>query len=151
MKGRSLGTALVAGTSAGIFLVVAFAAAAADLKSPRPDTLVREGQPVSIDLSPNASALTYWVGKSDGRHVVTTVDTVIARDTEAETHAVVRFSSVLLPGKSQQISVPIAIGESHKILRIQRSGNQTEVAQVTASHAGNALGRPPSPRYRIVS
>ena len=151
MKGRSLGTALVAGTSAGIFMVVAFAAAAGDLKSPRPDTLMREGRPVSIDLSPNASALTYWVGESDSWHVVATVDTVIARDSEAETHAVERFSSVLLPGKSQQISVPVAIGEPQKILRIQRSGNKIEVAQVTAPHAGNALGRPPAPRYRIVS
>ena len=151
MKLRSLGTAMVAGTSASIFLVAAFAAAIADPKSPRPDTVVREAQPVSTELSPNASALTYWVGESDGWQVVTTVDTVIARDSEAETHAVVRFSSVLLPGQSQQISVPVAIGEPQKILRIQRSGNQIEVAQVTAPHAGNALARPPAPRYRIVS
>src|SRR5690348_13282423 len=100
MKGSSL--ALVAGTSAGIFPVVAFAAATADLRSPRPDTVVREGQPVSIGLGPNASALTYWVGESDGWHAVTTVDTVIARDGEAETHAAVRFSLVLLPSESQQ-------------------------------------------------
>jgi hypothetical protein len=77
MKGRSPRTALVAGSSVGIFLVVAFAAATADLKSPRPDTVAREGN--------------------------------------------------------------------------QRSGNQIELAQVTAPHAGNALGRPPAPRYRIVS
>jgi len=151
VKLRSLGTAMVAGTSAGIFLVAAFAAAIADPKSPRPDTVVREAQPVSTELSPNASALTYWVGESDGWHVVTTVDTVIARGSEAETHAVVRFSSVLLPGQSQQISVPVAIGEPQKVLRIQRSVNQIEVTQVTTPHAGNALGRPPAPRYRIVS
>jgi hypothetical protein len=151
MKARSLGTALITGAFVGIFLALAFTTATADLKAARLDNGVREREPVSTELSPNASAMTYWVGESDGWHVVTTVDTVIARDSEAETHAVVRFSSVLLPGQSQQISVPVAIGEPQKILRIQRSGNQIEVAQVTAPHAGNALARPPAPRYRIVS
>jgi hypothetical protein len=33
------------------------------------------------------------------------------QDGDAEKHAVVRFSSVLLPGQSQLISVPVAIGE----------------------------------------
>jgi hypothetical protein len=62
--------------------------------------------------------------------VVTTVDTVISRDGDAEQHAVVRFSSVLLPGQSQLISVPFAIGEQQQVLRIRRLGDQIEVAKI---------------------
>jgi hypothetical protein len=73
------------------------------------------------------------VSESDGWHVVTTVDTVIGQDGDAEKHAVVRFSSVLLPGQSQLISVPFAIGEPQQILRIRRLGDQIEVARVPGS------------------
>ena len=132
MKPRSLGTALVAATSAGIFLAAAFAAAAADIEDARLG-VVREGQPVSIELSPDASALTYWVSEPDGWHVVTTVDTAIGRDSGAETHAVVRFSSVLLPGQSELVSVPVAIGERPLVLRIRRLGNQIEIARIAGS------------------
>ena len=127
MKCRSLGTGLIAGC---IFMTVAFASAAADLKAARLDNVVRERQPVLTELSPNASAMTYWVSESDGWHVVTTVDTVIGQGSEVETHAVVRVSSVLLPGQSQLISVPVAIGEPLHILRIRRFGDQIEVARV---------------------
>lgn len=41
--------------------------------------------------------------------MVTTIDTVIGQDGDAEKHAVVRFSSVLLRGQSQLISVPLAL------------------------------------------
>jgi len=73
------------------------------------------------------------VSESDGWHVVTTVDTVIRQDRDAEKHAVVRFSSVLLPGQSQLISVPFAIGERQQVLRILRLGDQIEVARVPGS------------------
>jgi hypothetical protein len=53
-----------------------------------------------------------------------------ARGVYAEEHAVVRFSSVLLPGQSQLISVPLAIGERQQVLRIRRLGGQIEVARV---------------------
>ena len=132
MKGRSLGTALVLVASAGIFVVVAFATAVADIKDARLG-VVRERQPVSTELGPDASALTYWVSEADGWHVVTTVDTVIGRGSEAETHAVVRFSSVLLPGQSEEISVPRALGERPQVLRIRRFGNQIEVARIAGS------------------
>jgi hypothetical protein len=91
---------------------------------------VREGQGVTTDLGANASAITYWVSGSDGWHVVTTVDTVIEQNGDIEKHAVVRFSSVLLPGQSQLISVPLAIGERQQVLRIGRLGDQVEVARV---------------------
>jgi hypothetical protein len=55
---------------------------------------------------------------------------VIGQEGDTETHTVVRFSSVLLPGQSQLISVPFAIGERQQVLRIRRLGDQIEVARV---------------------
>ena len=74
--------------------------------------------------------ITYWVRGCDGWHVVTTVDTTIGQDGDAEKHAVVRFSSVLLPGHSQLISVPMAVGEQQLVLHIRRlRRDQIEIAQ----------------------
>ena len=70
--------------------------------------------------------MTYGVSESDGWDVVATVDTVLGRDA-AEKHAVVSFSSVLPPGQSQLISVPLAVGERQQVLRIRRLGDQIEV------------------------
>jgi hypothetical protein len=117
---------------AGI-LVAVFATVTPELKADQLNNAVREGQAVTTELGGSASAITYWVSKSDGWHVVTTVDTVIGRDGDAEKHAVVRFSSVLLPGQSQLISVPFAIGERQQVLRIRRLGDQIEVVRVGGS------------------
>ena len=117
---------------AGI-LVAVFATVTPDLKADQLNNAVREGQGVTTELSANAAAITYWVSRSDGWHLVTTVDTVIGKDGNAEKHAVVRFSSVLLPGQSQLISVPFAIGERQQVLRIRRLGDQIEVARVGGS------------------
>jgi hypothetical protein len=117
---------------AGI-LVAAFATVTPELKADQLNNAVREGQAVTTELGANASAITYWVSRSDGWHVVTTVDTVIGKDGNAEKHAVVRFSSVLLPGQSQLISVPFAIGERQQVLRIRRLGDRIEVARVGGS------------------
>jgi hypothetical protein len=117
---------------AGI-LVAVIATVTPELKADQPDSAVREGHAVTTELGGNASAITYWVSESDGWHVVTTVDTVIERNADAEKHAVVRFSSVLLPGQTQSISVPFAIGERQQVLRIRRLGNQIEVARVGGS------------------
>ena len=114
-------------------LAVALTAAKAAPSAPEDDRAVREGQAVMTELDANASAITYWVKQSDGWHVVTTVDSVIGRDTDAEKHAVVRFSSVLLPGQSQLISVPFAIGEQQQVLRIRRLGDQIEIARIPGS------------------
>jgi len=114
---------------AGI-LVAVFATVTPDLKADQLNNTVREGQGVTTELGANAAAITYWVSKSDGWHVVTTVDTVMAQNGDAEKHAVVRFSSVLLPGQSQLISVPFAVGERQQVLRIRRLGDQIEVARV---------------------
>ena len=117
---------------AGI-LVTVFATITPELKADQLNA-VREGQAVTTKLGPNASAITYWVGGSDGWCVVTTVHTVIEQNGDAEKHAVARFSSVLLPGQSQLISIPFAIGEQQQVLRIRRLGDQIEVARVGGSY-----------------
>ena len=114
-------------------LAVALAAAKPAPSDPEDDRAVRECQAVMTELDANASAITYWVKQSDGWHVVTTVNSVIGRDADAEKHAVVRFSSVLLPGQSQLISVPFAIGEQQQVLRIRRLGDQIEIARIPGS------------------
>lgn len=114
---------------AGI-LAVALATTAQALSATPLDNAVREGQAVVTQLDANTSAITYWVNESDGWHVVTTVDTVMGWHGDAEELAVVRFSSLLLAGQSQLISVPVAVGERQQVLRIRRLGDHIEVAQV---------------------
>ena len=114
---------------AGI-LVAVFATVTPELKADQLNSAVRQRQAVTTELGPHASAITYWVSEPDGWHVVTTVDAMIEQNGDAEKHAVVRFSSVLLPGQSQLISVPLAIGQRQQVLRIRRLGDQVEVARV---------------------
>jgi hypothetical protein len=117
---------------AGI-LAVALVTATPALPAAQHDNAVPEGQAVVTELGANASAITYWASRPDGWHVVTTVDAVIRQDGDSEKHAVVRFSSVLLPGQSQLVSVPFAIGERQQVLHIRRLGNRIEVARVPGS------------------
>jgi hypothetical protein len=117
---------------AGI-LVLASTVAAWRPQAAEPSGALGEGQAAVTDLGANAAAITYWVSEPDGWHVVTTVDIVFDQDGPAERHAIVRFSAVLLPGQSQQISVPVAIGERPRVLRIRRLGDRIEVARVRES------------------
>jgi hypothetical protein len=121
-----------AGALAAI-MILALTTAPSTLRAGERDSAVRETQPVVTELGTSASALTYWVSAADGWHVVTTIDTVGGRDSKTETHAVVRFSSVLLPGQSQLISVPVAAGERQQVLRIRRLDHGIEVARIPAS------------------
>jgi len=111
-------------------LVVRLAALSPNLNATQANDTVREGQAIVTELGPNASAITYWVKTSDGWQAVTTVDTVINRDSASEQHAIARFAAVLLPGQSQTVSVPFPIGEHQPVLRIRRLGDQIEVARV---------------------
>jgi hypothetical protein len=112
---------------AGILLAVLTTTVPA-LSAPQRVEAVREGQPVVTQLDASTSAVIYWTDEADGWHVVTTVDAVTGEGGDGEKHAVVRFSSLLVPGESQLISVPFAIGERQ--LRIRRLGDQIELAQV---------------------
>jgi hypothetical protein len=90
-----------------------------------------EGQAVVTKLGAGTSAITYWVNEAGGRRVVTTVDTVTARDGGADNHTIVRFSSLLQPGQSQLISVPVAVGAQQQALRIHRAGDRIEMARLS--------------------
>ena len=114
-------------------LAAGLATISSSLRASQAHNAARESQAVVTELSPNAKAITYWVIASDGWHAVTTVDTVLNRNSDAEQHAVVRFSAVLLPGQSQLISVPFSIGEQQKSLRINRVGNRIEIMQLPGS------------------
>jgi hypothetical protein len=111
-------------------LVLASATGTWRLQAAEPDRALPEGQAIMTELDTNTSVITYWVSQSDGWHVVTTVDIVFDADSDAEKHAVVRFSAVLLPGQSQQIAVPVGIGEQQKVLRIRRVGERIEVVRI---------------------
>lgn len=92
---------------------------------------VGEGQAITTELGGNAKAVTYWSDRPEGAVVVTTVDTVAAAESDAEQHAVVRLQSVLQPGQAQEISVPVAMGEAQKVLRIERVADGVTVSTVS--------------------
>jgi hypothetical protein len=117
---------------AGLLAVASLTAASAQCAAPL-DGTVREGEAVVIGLGANASAITYWLSAPDGWHVVTTVETVTGQGGDTEDHAVVRFSAVLLPGQSQLISVPVALGKEQQMLRIRRIDDRIEVARTASS------------------
>jgi len=126
-------TSFSSGATLAGLLAAVLATASPVLQASQIDNAVHEGQVIATELSPNAKAITYWVIASDGWQVVTTVDTVINLDSDAEQHAVVRFSAVLLPGQSQLISVPFAVGEQQKALRIRRLDNRIEIERIAGS------------------
>ncbi len=104
--------------------ILVAAGAAADQTSP-----VHAPVAHTAVLGGNASALTYWVDRADGRHVVTTVDTVIGG---TEQHAVVRFSAVLQPGQSQLVSIPASDSAQARELQIRYIGDDIELKTVPA-------------------
>jgi len=112
------------------FASILIAALATVAPAAEPSVAVPERQPVVTALSATASAMTFWVIESDGWRVVTVVDMVIPQNSDAEQHAVVRFSSVLLPGQSQLISVPLALGQQQQVLRVSRIKDQIQVERI---------------------
>jgi hypothetical protein len=91
---------------------------------------VRENEAVVTKLGDGATAVSYWASASDGWHVVTTVDTVVAADTETEQHLIVRFSATLMPGQEQLVTVPGEIGTEQMALRIRRVGDQVQMTRI---------------------
>ena len=92
---------------------------------------VRENQAVVTELGADATAVSYWASTAEGWYVVTTIDTVINNDTDAEQHATVRFSASLFEGQEQLISVPGAVGTEQMALRIRRIGDRIEMERVS--------------------
>jgi hypothetical protein len=91
---------------------------------------VPENQAVVTKLGDGATAVSYWTSAVDGWHVVTTVDSVSAADTETERRLIVRFSATLLPGQQQFVSVPDAVGTGQMALRIRRVDDRIEIRRI---------------------
>ena len=91
---------------------------------------VLENQAVTTRLGGGVTAVSYWASAADGWHVVTTVDSVVAADTETEQHLIVRFSATLQPGQEQLVSVPGAVGTEQVVLRIRRVGDRIEMNRI---------------------
>lgn len=87
---------------------------------------VGEGAGIVTRLDAQAVAVTYWVSGPEGWDVVTTIDPLAGDETQ-NSRAVVRFSSRLLSGQSQTISVPTAVGDRHRSLTIRRVADRIEV------------------------
>jgi hypothetical protein len=122
-------TSMIRITALGTILVAGAVALAQPIWAGSAKT-IGAGQAVTTELGGNAKAITYWTDRPEGARVVTTVDTVTAADTDAESHAVVRLQAVLQPGQVQEISVPLALGEAQPVLRIERIGDKIAVSQV---------------------
>jgi hypothetical protein len=113
------------------FLMAASVAVSPSLRATQVDNSVQENQAVTTQLGANATAISYWASTPGGWHVVTTVDTVTGKDTDAEQHAIVRFSATLMPGQEQLVSVPSALGEEQQVLRIRRVGDQIQTTRIS--------------------
>lgn len=94
---------------------------------------LREGEPAVTQLAPNASAVTYFVDRSDGYHVIVTV--TIAHDANVDVlhqPRVVRFSSQILPGQTIDFSTAGSGGPADTVLEITR---RAELIAVETKHA----------------
>ena len=123
-RSLALPTALVLALTAGT--LTASAGSAPETKA------APEGRAVVTQLAGNAKAFTYWSDRPDGWQVVTTVDTVANVDSAAESHTVVRFTSTLKPGQSQEIAVPQPIGIAPQVLHIERKDDGLAVVALAA-------------------
>ena len=115
-----------------VMLMATLATAPPASAAAEPARSVREGEGVITRLSANVSAVTYWVTEPEGWRVVTTVDTAANAHSDGDAHAIVRFSSSLLPGQTQLITVPVTVGEVAPVLRIRRLADGIEVTNVSA-------------------
>jgi hypothetical protein len=131
-KGNDM-TKSVKMAGSAVMLMATLATAPPASAAAEPARSVREGEGVITRLSANVSAVTYWVTEPEGWRVVTTVDTAANAHSDGDAHAIVRFSSSLLPGQTQLITVPVTVGEVAPVLRIRRLADGIEVTNVSAS------------------
>lgn len=118
-------------TAFASILVAGLIAASSPTRAAEENSGVPEGQAIRTEIGSDATAISYWISQLDGWHVVTTIDSVSGRDSDAEHHAVTRFSATLLPGQEQVISVPLPLGEPQQVLRIRRIDDRVEVERLT--------------------
>jgi hypothetical protein len=87
---------------------------------------LREGQATVTQLAPNASAVTYFVDRPDGYHVIVTVRTG-QDDGAGALHqpAAVRFTSRIVPGQTIDLAMP-EVSEG-KVIEITRRAGRVAV------------------------
>jgi hypothetical protein len=91
-------------------------------------TELREGQPAVTQLSADASAVTYFVDRPDGFHVVVTVRTRHDADADAlHQPPAVRFSSRILAGQTIDLSMQEAADAPDTVLEITRRAERVAV------------------------
>ncbi|HEY4041790.1 MAG TPA: hypothetical protein VGM32_08080 [Rhodopila sp.] len=91
-------------------------------------TELREGQAAVTQLAPNASAVTYFVDRPDGYHVIVTVKT--QHDATADVlhqPPVVRFTSRIVPGQTIDLSLPQTAGSGDTVMEITRRAGRVAV------------------------
>src|SRR5580692_5286640 len=98
------------------------------LASPAVATELKEGQSVATQLSAEASAVTYFVDRPDGFHVIVTVTTSNNAGADAlHQPPAIRFSSRILPGQTLDLSMPVAGGPGDSVLEITRRAERVAV------------------------
>jgi hypothetical protein len=114
--------------SASRLFVSALVGAALLAASPASAIELREGQPAVTQLSPDASAVTYFVDRPDGYHVIVTVRTHHDAGADAlhQPPAIV-FSSRILAGQTIDLSMPEAAGPADTVLEITRRAERVAV------------------------
>jgi hypothetical protein len=110
------------------WFVPALAGAALLAASPASATELREGQPAVTQLSSDASAVTYFVDRPDGYHVIVTVKTHHNAGADAvHQPPAIRFSSRILAGQTIALSMPEAAGSADTVLEITRRAERIAV------------------------
>jgi hypothetical protein len=91
-------------------------------------TELREGEPAVTQLSADASAVTYFVNRPDGYHVIVTVRTQHDEGADAlHQPPVIRFSSRILAGQTIDLSTPDGPGSADTVLQITRRSGRVAV------------------------
>jgi hypothetical protein len=101
---------------------------AALLASSAMATELKVGQSAVTQLSGDASAVTYFVDRPDGFHVIVTVRT--SHDASADAlhqPPAFQFSSRILPGQTINVSMPGAAGPADSVLEITRRAERVAV------------------------
>jgi hypothetical protein len=91
-------------------------------------TELKEGQSVVTQLSAEGSAVTYFVDRPDGFHVIVTVRA--AHDAGADAlhqPPAIQFSSRILPGQTIDLSMPQGAGPANSVLEITRRAERVAV------------------------
>ena len=92
-----------------------------------------------ICLAPGVSAFTYWIN-GPGGDVITLLRARRTSSSDADTKdpdLVIRFSTVLVPGQTQRISVPGIHWGNPPTFRISRIGEAIDVTSSNTDRKGN--------------